>query len=305
MNDRPDRPPDADEPLSPADALAQEAVRRLPPVAADPAFRAQLREQFARGSIADAISEPTRASASRAASVPTRRPGLPRVRPALALSAFAAVLLGFVLVVSVLNPGERWRVAATQDATGNVLVDGDPVPASDFASLGDALLPGSEIEWRGEGNLELLSSGQVALVVLSGTVMTLPEAPRRMFARTTRGEVTEGEIRITTGPALRGGGLMIATPEAEVMIHGTTLAVIREPMGTCVCVYEGSVRVKAGEHDMGEVPAGHRQVVFRDGREPERAEIRPIENEKLGTMRETMRPMLERPAGPPTEPVGP
>jgi len=59
-------------------------------------------------------------------------------------------------------------------------------------------------------------------------------------------------------------------------------------------VFEGEVRVTAGAHDMGMVPAGHRQVVFADGRTPERAEIRPNENVELGRMRETMRPMLGR-----------
>lgn len=262
-------------PLSPEEALARDAVRALPPVAPDPAFRARLKDDFAGVPVA------------------ARRPGRARAGRALAWATFAAVLVAGVVAVAVINPGERWQVATTQDATGNVLVDGDPVPVSDVASLGDLLHPGAEIEWRGQGDLELLSAGQVALAIMPGTVMTLPEPPRRLFARTTRGTVVEGEIRLTTGPGMRGAGLVFTTPEAEVSISGTTLAVIREPTGTCVCVYEGHVRIRAGGHDMGAIPPGLRQLVFNDGRTPERSEIRPMEKTKLGMMRDAMRPVLE------------
>jgi ferric-dicitrate binding protein FerR (iron transport regulator) len=95
-----------------------------------------------------------------------------------------------------------------------------------------------------------------------------------------------GEIRIATGPDFRGARLTIATPEARVEVTGTTLAVIREPAGTCVCVMQGNVRVGAGSGAMERIEAGRRIYVFNDGRPPERAEMRPTEVAPLGELME-------------------
>lgn len=195
------------------------------------------------------------------------------------------LLAAIVIVVGVLNPGPRWRVSTSQDATGNVLVDGDPVPASDFTSLTDLLHPGVDLEWRGQGDLELASGDAIALRVLPGSVLTLPEAPGRYFARTTKGALTEGEIRVSTGRAFEGATLVLSTPEADVRVSGATLAVIREPVATCVCVLDGNVRVKTATQNFGLVSAGQRQTVFNNGQVPERDDMRPAERIALERMR--------------------
>ncbi len=257
----------------------REALRALPHAASDPAFRARLKEAFTSGGI----------SAERP--VASRRPAGRASRFPLGLAAAAAVLVAFAFLAA-FNPGPQWRVAQIQDAHGSVLINGEPVPADDLESLNEALVGGATLEWSGEGDLELVSPGQVALGIASGTRMTLPAPPPRWFLRQSEGRVEAGTIRLTSGPRFHGAHLWIETPQARVEMTGTTFAVIQEPMGTCVCVLEGAVHVRAGAHDMGMIPAGQRQVVFADGSPTERAEMRPIEKVKLGAMRAAMRAEL-------------
>jgi ferric-dicitrate binding protein FerR (iron transport regulator) len=88
-------------------------------------------------------------------------------------------------------------------------------------------------------------------------------------------------MRVTTGASFKGARLSLVTPEAAIEVTGTTLAVICEPTGTCVCVHEGVVRVGPRGGDMLAVPAGRRRYIFNDGRAPELAEIRPVEHVEL------------------------
>lgn len=262
---------------------ASDALAALPRAEPDPSYRARQKEAFVAGGYA---SEPVPVAA--------RRPGPRAMRRAFfALAGAAAVLLA-IGVTTVMNAGPRWKVAAVQAAHGNVLVNDEPIPADDVASLNEALAPGAVIEWNGNGDLELVSPGQLALGIAPGTKMTLPAPPPRWFARTSRGTIETGTLRLASGRRFHGARVTIGTPEATVEMTGTMLAVIHEPMGTCVCVFEGSVRVLAGTHDMGMVPAGQRQVVFADGSEPVRAEMRPTERVKLGAMKEGVRAELER-----------
>ena len=277
----------------PADETrGREATRELSTAPADPAFRGRLGAAFASGAIdPESAAE---AAPSRARPVDARRPGSRFSRLLAALAATAALVLVGAGAWA-FNPGPRWQVAEGQQAHGNVLIDDEPVPADDFASLNDALVEGSKIEWNGDGDLELVSRGQLALAIVPGTQMRLPAPPPRWFTRTSGGRVESGEIRLTSGTRFHGARLTIATPQASVVMTGTTLAVIQEPMGTCVCVLEGSVHVMAGTHDMGMVPGGQRQTVFADGRAPERAEMRPVERVKLAEMRTAMAAALEKP----------
>jgi ferric-dicitrate binding protein FerR (iron transport regulator) len=252
---------------------AAEALRAPRAAAPAPAFRARLKDAFVSGAI-DQDARP----------IAARRPGGRAARFPLALAgAVAAVLV--VASAFAFNPGPQWRVAQMQNAHGNVIVNDDAIPADDIPSLNEALVPGARIEWDGDGDLELLSRGRLALGIVPGTRMTLPAPPPRWFLRHSEARIETGTIRLTSGPRFHGARVTIATPEARIEMTGTTLAVIHEPMGTCVCVLEGSVHVMAGTHDMGMVPAGQRQVVFASGAPPVRAEMRPTERVALGEMR--------------------
>lgn len=217
----------------------------------------------------------------------------PYRRAFFALSAAAAVLL-VIGVAVVMNPGPRWQVARYQDGYGNMLINGEPIPVDDERSLNEALAPGVTIEWNGSSDIALVSRRFLALDIAPGTRMTLPAPPPRWFARTSKGSIESGTVRLTSGPRFHGASVTIVAPQATAEMTGTTLAVIAEPQVTCVCVLEGSVHVMAGAHDMGMVPAGMRATVFGNGDAPIRAEMRPTERVKLSAMKEFVREDLER-----------
>ncbi len=128
----------------------------------------------------------------------------------------AGLALGVLLVAGAfawaLNPGPQWRIAETQAADGNVLLDDDPIPAADTEALGELLLAGTSIEWRGHGDLELVSTRAAALGIAPGTVVTLPAPPPRWFARAVSCSLSEGTLRFVPGPAFRGASLTVHTP---------------------------------------------------------------------------------------------
>lgn len=251
---------------------ARDAVRSLGAAPADPAYRARLREAFTTGAF-----EPVRGRVVPIA--PPRRTWLRLMAPLAAAAALIAVL--------VLNQPPRWRL---ESATGQgvAVVDGRAVPMNHVEELARRVRPGARIQVPADGTLELMLPGQMLVQLTPGTEFIVPDAPGRWFDRSARAELVTGEARLTTGAAFRGARLAIQTPEAEVQVTGTTLAVIVEPAGTCVCVLDGTVRMGPGPHDMLLVPSGGRRYVFRDGRRPELAEIRKVEAVELVIFRSRM-----------------
>jgi ferric-dicitrate binding protein FerR (iron transport regulator) len=127
----------------------------------------------------------------------------------------------------------------------------------------------------------------MAMQLTGGTDLIIPPTPPRWFGRRSDLHVTQGEIRVTTGPAFRGARLAVTTPDALLHVTGTTFAVILEPSGTCVCVFEGSVDVgRRSGASMEAVPEGHLRYVFRDGSMPKNSPMRDMERVKLAAFRE-------------------
>jgi hypothetical protein len=144
------------------------------------------------------------------------------------------------------NPGPTWQVAPTQSADGNVMVDEEPIPAGDHASLTEQLRPGVVVEYMGFGDLRFVAPGAYALEVTPGTRLVLPDTPPRWFGRGgLAGRVDEGCVRLTTGAGFGGVRLTFVTPDGEVECRGGTLAVSRDSSGTRVEVLEGEARVHA------------------------------------------------------------
>lgn len=274
---------------------AKEWLRGLDAPAADPSFRSRLRAAFADGSLA-------RPAPAVRLPVYARRPWFTRPLPALSAVGAAAMLVLFAGIA--FNPGPHWQVASLQSAHGNVMVDDEPIPADDAASLTDALIPGAKIEWDGDGELMFVSPGQLALSIAPGTRMTLPAPPPRFFDRVARGRLEAGRVRVATGPAFHGARVEFRTTEAMAVVTGTTLAVIRDAMATCVCVSEGRVHVmgfvgRGGlMRDYGMVPAGEREVVYRaeQPKVAERTPILPTEKAPLAALRADMAPHWREPS---------
>lgn len=142
--------------------------------------------------------------------------------PARGLAPWIAVAtaLAVAALAWATNPGPQWRVADTQQADGNVLFDDDPIPAVDVEAMGEQLVPGVVLEWRGTGDLELISPGCAVLAIAPGTVVTLPAPPPRWFARASTCRLSEGTLRFVPGPRFRGARLVIETPSRAFTAAG-------------------------------------------------------------------------------------
>ena len=271
----------APELLTPDEKRASDAVRALAAPHAEAAYRARLKREFVSGALA-APTRPPRAA------IPLLR------RPALAWAALPAAAAAALIVVSALNRGPTWELVASRGA-GEAVVDGVPVPLTHADELQRRLRRGARLRLPSDGEIEIALPGQMALQVTAGTDVTLPAAVGRWLGRSARASVAHGELRITTGAGFHGARLAVETPEAMVEVTGTTLAVICEPTGTCVCVLEGRVRVAGQAEGAGVmVSEGRRRYVFNDARPPESAEIRSNEQASLREFREQKRAMMGR-----------
>jgi len=197
--------------------------------------------------------------------------------------AFAAAVVA--IVIGALNHGPEWRLTGAS-GNGIVIVDQQPVPINHVDELVRSLTPGTRVRVPAGCQLEITCPGNMVVQITPGTDAVIPGSPGRWFSRVAKGEIKSGELRITTGGGFRGARLVIATPEASILVSGTTLAVICEPQGTCVCVLEGQVRVGPKAGPMAEVESGKRRFVFNDGRPPEAASIRDNELVDLGAFRD-------------------
>jgi len=258
------------EPTTNAERRVQEAVRNLPRPAAAPAFRARLKHDFASGRI-----------------------GAPRTielqgpRVSLRWLALAPALLVLAIAFVLANRAPAWRVASTS-GEGFVVVGSRAVPSGHLAEMNQRLVPGTTIE-PGGTVVHLESRGNLMLEVLPGSRLTLPNVPGRWFARQVHGRLERGEVRITTFERFHGAKLAIGTPEVNVMVTGTTLAVIRAPNGTCVCVLEGTVRVGEPGGAMETVSSGRRKMVHNDGSPIEHDAMLPQERTELARFRDAAR----------------
>jgi ferric-dicitrate binding protein FerR (iron transport regulator) len=191
-----------------------------------------------------------------------------------------------------MNRGPSWRLAGVS-GDGIARVDGRPVPIVQRDDLRRGLRPGVRVQVPDGATLELASDGVMAVEIAPGTDLVLPGIPGRWWGRRVEGEILRGTLRLTSGPEFRGATLAVSTPEAEVRVGGTTLAVICEPAGTCVCVLEGHVMVGPRGGALEPVERGMRRFVFNDGRPVEIAPMRDTERTRLGAFREERKPTLD------------
>jgi hypothetical protein len=166
------------------------------------------------------------------------------------------------------------------------VVDGRPVPLNHTEELAYRMRAGARVRVPDGATIEIASAGLLSIEITAGTDFSLPEVPGRWWNRSVAGEVKNGELRITSGAHFHGAQLALTTPEARVRVTGTTLAVICETTGTCVCVLEGRVQVGPIAGDMQPVEGGMRRYVFNDARPVELAPMREPERVKLGEFRD-------------------
>jgi ferric-dicitrate binding protein FerR (iron transport regulator) len=276
--------------------LAREALSALgsaPAPGAD--FRLRLRSDFAAGAIAPGAKD---------AGAAAHEPPEPKI---LVLSSSrgvwssrwrwvagaAAAALAVVALVAT-NAPPRWRVVSAY-GEGDATINGNAVPMNDPAKLADALVSGATIQVPAGATLQIAIPGVMAIAMNEGSDAIVPRAPGRWFGRDVSTEIRSGEWHITTGAAFRGARFSIDTPSAHVELTGTTLAVICEPNGTCVCVFEGQVHVGRDAAHMVTVSSGQRRYTYADAtHEPYDDAMLPRERPALGEFRESMRRIVKR-----------
>ncbi len=243
---------------TPAEKRTQEALRAVERPAADPAFRARLRDAFTTGTLAE--QAPARRAPAAPGPIGGTRAWFARPAFRLALAAAAAVM---VVGVATLNRGGDWALASVA-GTGTVLIGDVPVTLEDREQLQRLLRPGVRVTLPAEGELTLFANGTLALQLTPGTEITIPEPPARWFGRSSRMDVRSGEVRISTGPRFRGARFAVRTPLATAEITGTTIAVILEPEFACVCVLDGTASVGAPNGQRAELATGMRRFFYRN-----------------------------------------
>ena len=279
-------------PLSPEQRRAHEALHALDARPADPVFRDALRQRFVSGAFPPRTAEREAARPGGTARWWQLVESLGLGRPAVAWTAAAAALIVVVLGAGALNRGPQWRVTAVT-GDGVAVVGSLPVPVRHADELTRRLAPGARVRVPDGAEIEIASGDQLVIQMTPGTDVTVPAPPGRWFSRDVSASVRAGELRIATGPRYHGARLSLTTRTARIMVTGTTLAVICDPEGTCVCVLEGRVGVGRPEGPLVDVEAGRLRFVFGPGREPISAEMRPAERIKLGVLRERMRTMTD------------
>lgn len=260
--------------MEPEERRAAEAVRGLSAPRPDAAYRARLQREFVAGSLT---------SPWVAGTISPHAEEHPRgMWDSLLVPAVAAVL---VVAGLLFNRGPGWQVLGVT-GTGSAQVNGRTIALDRPEEIGRAIRDGARVHLPPGVSMTVSAPGRMAVEITPETEAELSAPPARWLGRLASARVAQGEIRITTGERFHGARFEVTTPEARVEVRGTTLAVICEPTGTCVCVMDGVVRVGAHGQPMVDVPAGRRRYVFHDGRPPEQAEMRPIERVKLGEMME-------------------
>lgn len=273
------------------DALyAREAVRELPPVAPEPAYRAGLKAAFASGEIASRERRPDAEQGAEPSLLPLPFPGRHRLWTGFAVAAALVI----AVVTGVLNQGPAWRISGIR-GEGSILLDGHSLSVADASLVGRRIPAGVRVQVTNAAELDLRADGVMVLQSTGGTDLILPPSPPRWFARRSALHVQQGEIRVTTGPKFPGARLEITTPDAAIAATGTTFAVILERSGTCVCVFEGTVAVGPRGTAPAPVTSGNLRYVFRDGSPPADHEMRDMERAKLAMFRDTQAEEFSRP----------
>ncbi len=264
--------------LTPEEERARERLRALSPVGADPAFRAELREQFVSGRIDREAGEKAAAEPRPTAkSVDRGKPNLLRRRGRLLAVAVAAGLLALVIWRSD-RPLHPELVDLT--GTGTVAVNGEVFDLADRVSISRALKGGATLVLSDDATLDVRYGATFLLQYDPNTRATLPGPFGGKEGRDARARVDVGELRVLTGPDFVASTIRIDSPEGLIRVTGTMISIWCDDTGTCVCVHEGTASVGVDEEDMESVPAGRRKVMPKD-KEPFLDDIAPPHFEHL------------------------
>lgn len=270
-------------------ARVRARVARLSVRGPSPEFRSRLGDAFVSGAVPGG-----RTDLPEMLEDPGRWPSEPRrfrggrwwrwsLIPAGAVAAAAAL---WVFVVPK-EPGASPFVLVATDGGGRVRCGEAELTPTDLR--GARFRPGDRIR-TGEGvELGLVQGDLFAVELSAGCDLDLPcDAGDGRY----RAVVREGTATWVTGPAFPGRELRIVAPDAEVVVLGTTFAVLADAEKTCISVFAGEVGVITPDGAVHSVCAGRCRQIYRAGSPPTEAELDPLQVANLGTWHERSHELL-------------
>lgn len=245
------------------------------PVGARPAWREAQRRAFLGGAIDGApVSAPvrrsprvdTRSAASQERTTTRRYRRTAAARPQrrrlqLVASGLAIAAALFLLLQPVVANDPRWELGGDYDA----------VAVQNAALRDGVLLQDQTAQLDCTQRAASLHLGRrVRVDMVPGTVA------RFCPPRTEKGvlevpiELVSGELLVHLDPSLGPTRLVVQTSEGVVNLTGTSLSILREASGTCVCVASGSVRidVKGQTRPALDIEGGSSAFLFASGAAP-------------------------------------
>lgn len=238
---RPSRPTDAD--------LERWLRDRAPLTAPRPEVRVRARRRF----LAEALTGP--------GAVPVAPSAAPEAHGWRRWGVLALAAAAVAVVTLVLPEPLRWK--ARMD--GPVRFAGTTYDAGDAGRLGADLEQAGLVESE-EDVVLLVLGGLLELSIRPRTRVQLPPLPQLDGLTPIDLDLERGEVYVRTLAGYPGNPIQVTTPEGRVEVLGTTLGVLAESDGTCVCVVEGRVTVTSPLLDRGveEVPSGQALFLHRD-----------------------------------------
>ncbi len=178
----------------------------------------------------------------------------------LVLGASAAAILA---VTFFLPDPERWSV----QLDGRLSFDATEFLPGEEARLA-AALEGSGMVETALARAHFALGGELALELQADSALFFPLQTELDGVAPLEFELTRGETYVRTGPSYPGNPIVVRTKLANVALHGTTVGVLVDGQGTCVCVAEGTARVtsSSGSQDVG--PRTTLRVFFDPGMSP-------------------------------------
>jgi ferric-dicitrate binding protein FerR (iron transport regulator) len=168
-----------------------------------------------------------------------------------------ALAAAAILAVTFFLPApERWSV----QLDGRLSLDGIEYLPGEEARLAAALERSGTIETAlGRGHFEL--GGQLAVELQTGSALVFPALTELDGIAPLEFELTRGETYVRTGPTYPGNPIVVHTPLADVALHGTTVGVLVDERGACVCVADGTARVTSSRLATGSQDVGPRTTL--------------------------------------------
>jgi ferric-dicitrate binding protein FerR (iron transport regulator) len=236
-------------------------LARLPRSTAPDSAKESARMAFLHGSVVERLDRDDSAM-DRTSDKSTDKPGR---NPRRWINLLLAAALGMVAVFWFgSQPVEQWVVM------GITSPEGITIAGEGQLAIGTTLESGL-VTTGAESELVFQLGDKLRLNMQPETSLTLPKPPGRWFGRNRRLPLTSGEVYGTSGGQKLGFDLVFSTPELEARLTGTTFAVFRVDVASCVCLWHGGIAVTPliGNYDMIQLPEKNRVWIYKDGREPE------------------------------------